>query len=84
MPAPSASKLNLTLKLMFVLGCSAALLGGCGIKGSLKTPPPVFGQKTVDQDRIPEEAPGEEEDEVFEDDLLAADNDTEDAGLQGQ
>jgi len=56
MPAKSASKLTPAVKLIIALGCSAALLSGCGIKGSLKTPPPVFGEKTVDEDRIPTDA----------------------------
>ena len=35
---------------------AAVLLMGCGIRGSLATPPPVFGgDAKVDPDRIPNE-----------------------------
>lgn len=34
----------------------AGLLSGCGIRGSLKTPPPLFGGDTkVDAERVPTE-----------------------------
>lgn len=37
--------------LMITLACAAALsataLSGCGIKGDLKTPPPVFGSERL-------------------------------------
>lgn len=47
------NKLLLTIKLTVVSGLTAALLSGCGIRGALKVPPPVFGSGNVNPDRVP-------------------------------
>ena len=41
MPAYSRNSLNLRLTLMIMLG--SLMLTACGIKGGLKTPPPLWG-----------------------------------------
>ena len=41
------------LKLTVTSGLCVLFLAGCGIRGQLKTPPPLFGSKTVDNNRIP-------------------------------
>lgn len=42
--------LKMTILSLFV----TTILSGCGIRGSLKTPPPVFGSDSkVQQDRVP-------------------------------
>jgi len=41
------------LKLTVTSGLCLAVLTGCGIRGQLKTPPPLFGSKTADDNRIP-------------------------------
>ena len=52
----------------FMLG----LLAGCGIRGPLKTPPPLFGDEAkVDENRIPKEDLDKREDE--EDDYIDLD-----------
>lgn len=47
------NKLLLMIKLTVVSGLSATLLSGCGIRGALKVPPPVFGSGNVNPDRVP-------------------------------
>lgn len=50
------TKLNTSLKMTIPLLLGASLMAGCGIKGTLKTPAPVFGSKAkVDPDRVPTE-----------------------------
>lgn len=40
-----------------------SLLAGCGIRGNLKTPPPVFGgDSKVDPERVPNDDLDEDED----------------------
>jgi len=49
------------------------LLSGCGIRGSLKTPPPVFGGETkVDPERVPDQDLDKDDDDedLFIDDPL--------------
>ena len=41
-------------KLIIAAVISSFALGACGIKGDLKTPPPIWGDKKADQ---PQEAP---------------------------
>lgn len=65
-------KLNSSLKLTVASGLIAALLSGCGIRGDLKVPPPVFGSSNVDPDRIPSEDL-DQEDRPDPDDLLNQD-----------
>lgn len=50
------SKLNSSLKITILSLLMTSLLAGCGIRGSLKTPPPVFGAESkVDPERVPTE-----------------------------
>lgn len=50
------SKLSLSLKMTMLSLLMTSLLAGCGIRGQLKTPPPLFGgDAKVDPDRIPDE-----------------------------
>lgn len=74
MTFPNPSKLNLSLKMTILSLLMASLLAGCGIRGQLKTPPPLFGgEKTVDAERVPtedldaENKENDELDEAFED-----------------
>lgn len=51
---PDLSKRNATLKMTIWSLLAVVLLTGCGIQGSLKTPPPVFGEAAkVDPNRVP-------------------------------
>lgn len=56
------------------------LLSGCGIRGGLKTPPPVFGSESkVDPERIPDQDLDKDEDgDEDEDDNPFIDNTLED------
>lgn len=69
------SKQSASLKMTILSLLMVSLLSGCGIRGTLKTPPPVFGGDTkVDPDRVPTEdldKENEEEDglDALEDDL---------------
>lgn len=47
------TKLNSTLKLTVATGLIAGLLSGCGIRGDLKVPPPLFGDSKVEPERVP-------------------------------
>ncbi|WP_427452076.1 hypothetical protein [Litorimonas sp. WD9-15] len=69
---PSRIKLNPMLKLTVTTGLLAALLSGCGIRGDLKVPPPVFGSGQVDPDRVPAKDL-DREDRPDPDDLLDQD-----------
>ncbi|GGX72233.1 hypothetical protein GCM10011309_23160 [Litorimonas cladophorae] len=52
----SPSKLNFSLKMTILSLLASSLLAGCGIRGDLKTPPPIFGGDSVtDSDRVPTE-----------------------------
>jgi predicted small lipoprotein YifL len=52
----SPSKLNFSLKMTILSLFASSLLVGCGIRGDLKTPPPIFGGDSVtDSDRVPTE-----------------------------
>ena len=54
MTRPNPSKLNVSLKMTILLLLMTGLLAGCGIRGDLKTPPPVFGgDSKVDKERVP-------------------------------
>ncbi len=55
--------LKMTILSLFLAG----ILAGCGIRGQLKTPPPLFGgDAKVDQSRIPKEDLDKREDEEDE------------------
>ena len=48
------SKFSISLKMTMLSLLMTSLLAGCGIRGPLKTPPPVFGGASkADPDRIP-------------------------------
>lgn len=50
--SPNKVKLSLKMTILSLLG--VCMLAGCGIRGDLKTPPPLFGaESTVDPDRVP-------------------------------
>ena len=50
------NKLNISLKMTMLSLLMTSLLAGCGIQGSLKTPPPIFGgDKNVNPERVPTE-----------------------------
>jgi len=66
------NKLSLIIKLTVMSGLTASLLSGCGIRGSLKVPPPVFGSGTVNPDRVPTKDL-DTKDTVDPDDLLDQD-----------
>ena len=59
---PSRNKLNPVLKLTVASGLLAMMLAGCGIRGDLKVPPPIFGESQVDPDRVPNEDLDKEDD----------------------
>ena len=48
------SKFSISLKMTMLSLLMTSLLAGCGIRGPLKTPPPVFGGASkADPDRVP-------------------------------
>jgi len=49
------SNLLSLLKLTVTSGLCVAVLGGCGIRGKLNVPPPLFGSEKSDDARIPTE-----------------------------
>lgn len=50
------SKQRPCIKMTILSLLAVGLLSGCGIRGTLKTPPPIFGGDTkVDPDRVPNE-----------------------------
>jgi predicted small lipoprotein YifL len=51
--------LKITILSLLMVG----LLSGCGIRGGLKTPPPVFGSESKDQDLDKDEDGDEDEDD---------------------
>jgi len=63
------NKQNANLKLTMLSLLAVGLLCACGIRGTLKTPPPVFGSESkVDPERVPDE--DLDKDQSEEDDLL--------------
>lgn len=63
------SKQSALVKMTMLSLLMVGLLSGCGIRGSLKTPPPLFGgDKQADPERIPDEDFDRKEDE--DDDLF--------------
>ncbi len=63
MISPTPSKLSLSLKMTILSLLMTSLLAGCGIRGNLKTPPPVFGgDSKVDPERVPNDDLDEDED----------------------
>lgn len=44
-------------KLIIATLISSFALGSCGVKGELKTPPPLWGEKKAEQPQEPQEAP---------------------------
>ena len=69
-----SSKQNAHLKMTMLSLLAVSLLSGCGIRGSLKTPPPLFGgDAKVDEDRVPNEDLDNEpeiDDEIFIEDIF--------------
>lgn len=60
---------NIKMTMLSLLGI--ALLSGCGIRGTLKTPPPVFGgDSKVDPERVPTEDLDSDQDEDDDFDIL--------------
>ena len=49
----SHSKITTHLKLTVALGLCVSVLAGCGIRGPLKTAPPLFGEAKVNPERVP-------------------------------
>lgn len=72
------SKQNPSIKMTILSLLIVSLLSGCGIQGSLKTPPPVFGgDAKVDPERVPTEDLDDDENED-EDDLDYLEDDFDD------
>ena len=65
------SKFSISLKMTMLSLLMTSLLAGCGIRGPLKTPPPVFGGASkADPDRVPtDDLDKDNEDEDDFDDL---------------
>lgn len=62
------SKQNSCLKMTMLSLLATGLLAGCGIRGTLKTPPPVFGgDSKVDPQRVPHETRNDNDDIVIGD-----------------
>jgi len=58
------NKFSISIKMTMLSLLMTSLLAGCGIRGSLKTPPPVFGGATkADSERVPTEDLDKENDE---------------------
>lgn len=64
----SPSKLNSGLKMIILSLLGASLLAGCGIRGDLKTPAPLFGgELATDNDRVPtEDLDKDDDDDTFD------------------
>ena len=74
------SKFSISLKMTMLSLLMTSLLAGCGIRGTLKTPPPVFGSASkADPKRVPTEdldkQNEDEDEEEDEDDLGNLDHD---------
>ncbi len=64
------SKFSIRLKMTMLSLLMTSLLAGCGIKGPLKTPPPIFGGSAkVNPERVPTEDLDTDEDQDDYDDL---------------
>jgi len=70
------SKQN-TMIIMTILSLlMVSLLSGCGIRGTLKTPPPLFGGDTkVDPEQVPTDDLNSEDLDEEEEDLDSVDRD---------
>ena len=75
------SKLKLSLKMTILSLLMTSVLAGCGIRGTLKTPPPVFGgDSKVDPNRVPtddldEDDRNQEYDSIKDEDFGSPDED---------
>jgi predicted small lipoprotein YifL len=64
----SLSKQNAMIIMTILSLLMVSLLSGCGIRGSLKTPPPLFGgDAKVDPERVPTGDFDSDEDDDFDD-----------------
>ncbi len=67
------SKQSAPVKMTILSLLVAVLLSGCGIRGGLKTPPPVFGgDSKVDPERVPDQdldKTKDDDDDFYLDDL---------------
>ena len=71
MTLPIPSKLNSSLKMTILSLLMTGLLSGCGIRGDLKIPPPVFGgDSKVDPERVPTDDLGTDDKDENDLDLL--------------
>ena len=62
------SKFNFSLKMTMLSLLMTSLLAGCGIRGTLKTPPPAFGSASkVDPNRVPSSDLDKQDADDFED-----------------
>ena len=77
----NTSKMNSSIKMTILSLLMTSLIAGCGIRGSLKTPPPVFGSASkVDPERVPTEDL-DNDDTRDEDDLDYLDFETDNQDL---
>jgi len=71
------SKLFNVIKMTILSLFTFGLIAGCGIRGPLKTPPPLFGgEAKVDENRVPNEnleTPNDDEDDYIDLDVEAQD-----------
>ena len=60
------NKFNISIKMTMLSLLMTSLLAGCGIRGTLKTPPPLLGGTSkVDPERVPtEDLDKQDEDEL--------------------
>jgi len=71
------SKLMFSLKMTMLSLFGASVLAGCGIRGSLKTPPPVFSGDKAEETAAAEAEETAEEIEEEDIDLLNIDPENE-------
>ena len=70
------SKQNTTIIMTILSLLMVSLLSGCGIRGTLKTPPPLFGGDTkVDPEQVPTDDLNSEDLDEEEEDLDSVDRD---------
>lgn len=74
---PSVRRNSLTTGLTLALLLGSLVLTGCGIKGGLKTPPPLWGEprnevdKKPDEDSVTNDSPIDDtEDDIFDEDYV--------------
>ena len=68
------NKFNISIKMTMLSLLMTSLLAGCGIRGTLKTPPPLLGGASkVDPERVPTEDLDKQDEDV--DDLGNLDRD---------